>query len=114
MTDATAPAAKRGWPGSNTGPAIQLAIGATHGTAARIGVGALAAAAALRQRQRQGAALSSDDRAALFVAALRNGTAYRDEIVVWLGRGNGSARQQPRGRRGRDDQADRRRSIGMR
>ena len=109
MTDATAPAAKtrlidadhvsgvifdgRWSPGSKTAPAIEPATGATLGTVALAGVDAVATSAAqARAAQRRWAALSPDERAAVFLKALRIGSDHRDEIVDWLVRESGSVK----------------------
>jgi benzaldehyde dehydrogenase (NAD) len=83
-----------GWSsGDDLVAAVEPATGARLGTIALANADTVAIAAkSARKAQREWAANSPDDRAAVFLRALSVGEQYREDIIDWLVRESGSAR----------------------
>lgn len=83
-----------GWTkGAQQAPILEPATGETLGTIALADAATVQqSAAAARTAQKAWAALSPDDRAAVFLAAVSIGQARQEEIIDWLVRESGSSR----------------------
>ena len=82
-----------GWSqGEDLVKAVEPATGAELGTIALANADNVASAArSARKAQRDWAAMSADDRAAIFLRVLTIGQTHFDEIVSWIVRESGSA-----------------------